>query len=79
MIQFLVRVVDGVVVGLDGSGFKLSSSRIYSNKQALWEIREASPNWKALVVSLIAYMLESFPDEAWCIKVNLPNYVPTRD
>jgi hypothetical protein len=68
MIQIWIKVVESRV-RIHTSGFSLSSSRIYSNKEALARLRDAYPTWELLVPNMIAYLVERFPTEDWCIRV----------
>jgi hypothetical protein len=68
MIQIQIQVVKGQV-RLYTSGFSLSTSRLYANKEALARLRDAYPTWELLVPSMVAYLVENFLAEDWCIRV----------
>jgi len=78
LIQIQVRVVEDRVVGIFTSGFSLSTSKLYSNKEALARLRDASSDWKIVVPSIIAYLIEQYPDEAWGINVLVGQVVVRR-
>lgn len=68
MILIQIRVVEGRV-RLYTSGFSLSTSRLYVNKEALARLRDAYPTWELLVPNVVAYLVENFPTKNWCIRV----------
>ena len=69
MLRIQIQVVDGRVVRLYSGGLTADTTHIYTYKEALGRLRDTYSTWELLVPRIIAYLIDHYPSEDWCIQV----------